>query len=258
MMHVHDRYEARLRHVPSSFTLSTVVFDYFRYLCPKCRRYEIQDIPFKAAGHRMTTQLEQFTKGLLEKGFTNKEVTIITGLGRNTVKDIDLARLKEKYTVDGKHLKKPEKQAMCYDKYAEHRKQLKVMFEANRHCYRYRRLHELFRQAGTTLSEKVVRRLMKEEGLSVYRPRKRKSSSYVGEISPEVPNIINRNFHASKPNEKWLTEITEFAIKNDKVYLSPIIDCFDGLVVSRTIGTSPSAELVNTMLDNAISTLAED
>nr|MCR4651880.1 IS3 family transposase [Lachnospiraceae bacterium] len=57
---------------------------------------------------------------------------------------------------------------------------------------------------------------------------------------------------------KWLTDITEFHIPAGKVYLSPIIDCFDGLPVSWTIGTSPDAELVNTMLDNAVSILNEN
>ncbi|SDJ53910.1 Integrase core domain-containing protein, partial [Paraburkholderia steynii] len=58
------------------------------------------------------------------------------------------------------------------------------------------------------------------------------------------------------PNEKWLTDITEFQIPAGKVYLSPLIDCFDGLVVSWTIGTRPDAELVNTMLDEGIKTVA--
>jgi TolA-binding protein len=60
----------------------------------------------------------------------------------------------------------------------------------------------------------------------------RKYSSYKGEISPEVDYLINRDFHAEKPNAKWLTDITEFAIQAGKIYLSPIIDCFDGMVVS--------------------------
>ena len=73
-----------------------------------------------------------------------------------------------------------------------------------------------------------------------------------------VENIINRDFHAEKPNVKWLTDITEFHIPAGKVYLSPIIDCFDGLPVSWTIGTSPDAKLVNTMLDEAISVLNQN
>lgn len=83
----------------------------------------------------------------------------------------------------------------------------------------------------------------------------RKYSSYKGEITPAVPNVIERDFHSEKPNTKWLTDISEFHIPAGKIYLSPIIDCFDGFPVSWTIGTSPDAELVNTMLDKAISTL---
>ena len=82
-------------------------------------------------------------------------------------------------------------------------------------------------------------------------------ASYAGEISPAPENIINRDFQAAAPNEKWLTDITEFQIPAGKVYLSPIINCFDGTVVSWTIGTSPDAELVNTMLDAAIEAVAE-
>jgi transposase InsO family protein len=65
-------------------------------------------------------------------------------------------------------------------------------------------------------------------------------------------NLINRDFRAAAPNEKWLTDITEFQIPAGKVYLSPVIDCFDGLVISWSIGTRPDAELVNTVLDAAI------
>ena len=99
---------------------------------------------------------------------------------------------------------------------------------------------------------------MREEDLSVRKVKKQKFNSYLGEISPAVENIINRDFHAEKPNEKWLKDITEFHIPAGKVYLSPIIDCFDGLPVSWTIGTSPNAELANTMLDEAIVTLKDD
>jgi putative transposase len=66
---------------------------------------------------------------------------------------------------------------------------------------------------------------------------------------------VNRDFHATAPNEKWLTDISEFQIPAGKVYLSPMIDCFDGMVVSWSIGTNPNAELVNTMLDSAVETV---
>lgn len=99
---------------------------------------------------------------------------------------------------------------------------------------------------------------MAEEQLVVHTKRRRRYSSYRGEISPAVDNIVNRDFGAAAPNEKWLTDITEFQIPAGKVYLSPMIDCFDGLVVSWTIGTRPDAELVNAMLDEAVASLDED
>jgi putative transposase len=68
-----------------------------------------------------------------------------------------------------------------------------------------------------------------------------------------VPNRINRDFHAGKPNEKWLTDITEFAIPAGKVYLSLIVDCFDGMLPYWTVGTTLDAALVNSMLDDAVS-----
>lgn len=70
-----------------------------------------------------------------------------------------------------------------------------------------------------------------------------------------MENIVSRDFYTDMPNTKWLTDITEFALPAGKVYLSPMLDCFDGLVVSCTIGTSPKAELVNSMRDAVISGL---
>ena len=158
------------------------------------------------------------------------------------------------------------KSSYCYqeaalnapDKYKDLREKLRELFSEAKERYGYRRLHAVLRTNGRIVSEKVVRRIMREEEMKVYNKRRRGYSSYKGEISPEVENVINRDFHAEKPNEKWLTDITEFSIPAGKVYLSPLIDCFDGMPVSWTIGTSPDAALVNTMLDNAISTLSEN
>ena len=106
------------------------------------------------------------------------------------------------------------------------------------------------------ISEKVVRRLMKQECLVAATSKRRRYGSYMGEISPPSDNLLNRDFRADAPNEKWLTDITEFQIPAGKVYLSPMINCFDGMVVSWSIGTRPNADLVNTMLDASIDKLA--
>jgi putative transposase len=141
------------------------------------------------------------------------------------------------------------------DKHAEVRCVMTDIFERNYRCYGYRRMQASLAKASVNISEKVVRRLMKQQSLVPIVPRRRRYGSYMGEISPAPDNLLNRDFNASAPNEKWLTDITEFQIPAGKVYLSPMIDCFDGMAVSWSISTRPDAELVNTMLDAAIQTV---
>jgi putative transposase len=157
------------------------------------------------------------------------------------------------------------KSSYCYqrcamrmpDKHAALRVQIKKIFAEAYSSYGYRRIHAVVQGEGQCISEKVIRRIMMDEQLVVPSVKKRKYNSYIGEISPDVPNLVNRDFRADAPNAKWLTDITEFSIPAGKVYLSPIIDCFDGMPVAWTIGTSPDAELVHTMLDEAIPLLGE-
>lgn len=146
-----------------------------------------------------------------------------------------------------------ELEAQKHDKYKDTRKAVKEIFANNYECYGYRRIkNELKNAYRINVSEKVVIRLMKQEGLKVYVPKSRlKYSSYKGEISPEVENIVNRKFIVSEPHKQALTDITEFALKDGKVYLSPLLDCFDGVPINWTIGKSPSKELTNTMLKDA-------
>ena len=102
-----------------------------------------------------------------------------------------------------------------------------------------------------------MQRLMKQEQFVAAVTKRRRYGSYLGEIGPAPENLINRDFQAAAPNMKWLTDITEFQLPVGKVYLSPTIDCFDGLVVSWSIGTRPDAELVNSMLDAAVEKVAD-
>ena len=138
------------------------------------------------------------------------------------------------------------------DKYVEARQVMTDIFERNYRCYGYRRMRASLTDRSVNISEKVVRRLMKQECLVAATSKRRRYGSYMGEISPAPENVLNRDFSASARNEKWLTDITEFQIPAGKVYLSPMIDCFDGMVVSWSIGTRPNADLVNTMLDAAV------
>ena len=109
----------------------------------------------------------------------------------------------------------------------------------------------------TGVSEKAVRRIMAEDGLVAHAPKRRRYSSYEGETTPAPDNLVNREFTAERPNEKWLTDISEIKARDGKVYLSPMIDCHDGKIVAYTAGFSPNAELANRMLVKAAETLPE-
>lgn len=89
-------------------------------------------------------------------------------------------------------------------------------------------------------------------------PRARKRyGSYKGELTKAPKNLVDRDFHAERPNMLWVTDLTEFSILAGKAYLSPVIDCYDGLPVAWTIGTSPDSALANGMLADACSMLKE-
>ena len=96
---------------------------------------------------------------------------------------------------------------------------------------------------------------MKEEGIEVTRCKKKRYSSYLGELSPAVDNIVNRDFSASSPNKKWLTDISEFATSKGKLYLSVIRDCYNDEIIAYKIGNKPTAALANDTLSEAIKRL---
>ena len=180
---------------------------------------------------------------------SNKEKTIIISALKQEYKITDLLCVlsikKSTYFYEIKHINN--------DKYKYIRPFIKSIFNNNYNCYGYRRIKiALKNEYNINISEKVIIRLMKEEKLFVYVPKsKKKYSSYEGEITPEVPNIIDRDFKATKPFEKALTDISEFPMCDGKVYLSPLIDCYDGLPITWTIGKSPNTILTNTMLEKA-------
>lgn len=110
-MHINDHPNITLQRLPVGGHLSALRRPHNQFRCPHCGTTKSQYISFKAVDHRMTEQLYQYTRDLLALNvFTNKQITGITGLGKNVVKEIDLQRLKDRYTLDGK-LIKPENQA---------------------------------------------------------------------------------------------------------------------------------------------------
>lgn len=111
-MHINGKSAVSLKHLNIGGYLSCVTFPHSQLRCPVCGATKTQVIPFKAANHLITTELHQYVCDLLALGtYTNKQVAEITGLCKNTVKEIDRKRLKELYCIDGERLIKPERQA---------------------------------------------------------------------------------------------------------------------------------------------------
>lgn len=134
---------------------------------------------------------------------------------------------------------------------------IQSIYEEHKGRYGYRRIRdELFNQ-GHRVNHKKVLRIMKELGLkSVVRMKKYRS--YKGTIGKIAPNVLDRNFHAKKPNEKWVTDITEFKLFGEKLYLSPVLDLFNGEIITYTIGARPTYSLVSEMLDQAFKRLSNE
>ena len=109
---------------------------------------------------------------------------------------------------------------------------------------------------GLRLNHKTVQRLMKELGL-VCLVRMKKYRSYKGEAGKIAPNLLQRNFRAEKPNQKWVTDVTEFNLFGEELYLSPILDLCSGDLVSYTISARPVLDMVTSMLDKAFEKLPD-
>ena len=136
------------------------------------------------------------------------------------------------------------------DKYKAVKAEITAIYHENKGRYGYRRITAELHKRNFLLNHKTVQRLMKELGL-VCRVRMKKYRSYKGEVGKIAPNLLNRDFRAEKPNQKWVTDVTEFSLFGEKLYLSPILDLCSSDLVSYTISDRPVLSMVTTMLDKA-------
>ena len=152
------------------------------------------------------------------------------------------------------------------EEHAAARKAVIEAFEASGGTYGYRRIYaqaSADAEDGEAIGERTVRSIMEEENLVARAAKKkRRHSSYEGEISEAPPNPLRddrgeHHFRANKPNELWITDVTEFRIPAGKVYLSPIVDCSGGMPLSWSISTSPDAEMADSSLLGACERLGE-
>jgi len=134
-----------------------------------------------------------------------------------------------------------------YDAVREH---IRAIYDKHHGRYGYRRITAQLRNEGTDINHKTVQKLMGQMGLKAKRKRQH-YRSYKGELGKIAPNVIDRNFQTTAPAQKWATDVTQVKIKDRWVYLSPILDMFNGEIVSYVISDSPNLKMVMTMLDKA-------
>ena len=137
------------------------------------------------------------------------------------------------------------------DKNHDIKDEIQAIFTEHKGNYGYRRMTLELRNRGFVVNHKKVQRLMKILGLSARIRRKRKYSSYQGEVGKKADNLIQRQFEASKPMEKCYTDVTEFAIpaSSQKLYLSPVLDGFNSEIIAYNLSTSPNLIQVKDMLE---------
>ena len=137
------------------------------------------------------------------------------------------------------------------DKYADLKQRISDIYHHHKGRYGYRRITQALKNEGSTYNHKLVARLMGELKLSA-RIRRQKYRSYKGQCGVIAKNRVKRRFRAGAPNRRWLTDITEFKVGEDKLYLSPILDCFNNEIISYELSRRPVYDLVKQMLERAV------
>ena len=136
------------------------------------------------------------------------------------------------------------------DRNEDIRQSISRIYDTHKGRYGYRRVTAQLRSDGIIINHKKVQNLMVEMGLRGKR-KKTRYRSYKGEVGKIAPNVIDRNFVATAPNQKWTTDVTEVKIKDRKIYLSPILDMFNGEIISYTISDHPDLKMAMSMLEKA-------
>ncbi len=149
-----------------------------------------------------------------------------------------------------KRMKKP-------DKYSNLKEIIKQIFYEHKGRYGYRRITMELHNREYKINHKAVQKLMKSCGLKC-EIRKKKYRSYKGELGKIASNELKRNFKTTKPNQKWVTDVTEFTVGDQKVYLSPILDLYNSEIISYNISLRPTFQQIMDMLDKAFAKIPND
>ena len=140
------------------------------------------------------------------------------------------------------------------DPRAELRSAITSVFEAAQGRYGHRRVHLELGKAGWLVAKKTVLALMRQLDLSCQVRRRRRYNAYRGQVGRVAPNLLDRDFIAHAPNQKWVTDVTEFAVAGQKIYLSPVMDLFDRQIIAYSWAVAPTLSLTNSALTKALAT----
>ena len=149
------------------------------------------------------------------------------------------------------------KRLRAADKYVNEKDNIKAIFHEHKGRYGYRRITAEMRNRGFIINHKTVQRLRQSMNIKS-QIRKVRYRSYKGEVGKIADNILKRDFHASKPFEKLTTDVTQFKVCGEKVYLSPVMDLYNREIVSYSISTSPNLWQIRNMLDGLFAKLPAD
>ncbi len=144
------------------------------------------------------------------------------------------------------------------DKYEAEKAEIINIFKQHKGRYGYRRIMTVLRTKGYLINHKTVLKLMKNLGLKGKQRKNDKYHSYKGKIGKVADNLLKREFYADKPFEKLATDVTQFKVGNEKVYLSPVMDLFNREIVSYSISLSPNLEQVRDMLQGLFDKLPNE
>lgn len=143
------------------------------------------------------------------------------------------------------------------DPYAQLKEQICAIFEGHKRRYGYRRVHLELRNRGHSINHKLVHKLMQQMGLKSP-VRAKKYNSWRGDVHTASPNVLARQFNASAPNQKWVTDVTEFNVNGSKLYLSPVLDLYNGEIIAHEMQGRPHYSLVGNMLEKALVRLGQE
>ncbi|EPT9760068.1 IS3 family transposase, partial [Shigella sonnei] len=224
----------------------TSIFSHPVYLF--LREFSLQD----SRGGSLSKKAESLSSGKITIG-TKEKVIIINELRQchplsQLLVIADLPRSTFYYHV--KRLNAP-------DPYQLVKQVILRIYHQHKGRYGYRRIRLACRNESILLNGKTIRKLMKELGISSL-IRRKKYRTYRGEQGRTCNNLLKRQFYADRPNQKWVTDVTEFKVDGRKLYLSPIMDLYNGEIVSYNLTERPLASMVKSMLLDAVEQLNKD